>query len=377
MNEKVNLSNYLPIKSSKKKLKNSNKILSKTEMGFYDAVEQKDITLKTLKNDTKNIKKETIKEFIYSNKKIPNIWKKRKNFKNVVFEMFIEDNNFLRYLGSGDENDNIKNKNKTQIRPKTVSSEKDNLKQKIKLNKSNNNMNKQLTIGSFESLKNDTKTNNTTNLSFSSYKKKDKPKIKLKKIISQQEEIQNVFNNLKEQYPLKTKLQELFPDNYSETISKGKNNNKNTNMNSVEYLIDKSRLHKVQKLERNIFNNLLSFNKKNNLYKYKQYFEKNENNKSNYKRSLDKIKNKNKKEIIKNELNDSNIFNHLKSMNFYGPYFSYCPYCCNNNIKYYKHLEKKQCLSLLNYIKIDRNKKLEIEESKFREQVKMDRQSFN
>ena len=377
MDEKVNLSHNPLNKVSKNKLKNANKILSKTDMGFYDAVEQKDIALKTLKHDTKNIKKETIKEFIYSNKKIPNIWKKRKNFKNVVLEMFIEDNNFLRYLGSGEENDSIKIKNKTQIRPKTVSSEKLNLKQKIKLNRTNNNdINKQLTVGSFESLKYDTKSN-TTNISLSSYKKKKKPKIKLKKIISQQEEIQNVFDNLKEKYPLSKKLQDLFPDNYSQEINKGKNNNKITNMSSVENLIDKSRLHKIQKIERNIFNNLLSFNTKNNLYKYRQYFEKNENNKTNYKRFSDKIKNKNKKEIIKNELNDSSIFNHLKSMNFYGPYFSYCPYCCNNNIKYYKHMEKKQCLSLLNYIKIDRNKKLEIEESKFREQVKMNKQSFN
>jgi len=382
MDEKKNISQYLFKKSSKNKnkLKNSNKILSKTEMAFYDIVEQKDITLKNLKTDTNNIKKQTIKEFIYSNKKIPNLWKNKKNFKNVVLEMFVEDNNFLSYLGSGDENDSIKIKNKTQIRPKTVSSKKNNLKQQLRINTINDRkIKKKLTLGSIESIKYDTKSN-TTNISLSSYKKKKKPKIKLRKIISQQEEIQNVFDNLKEKYPFQKKLQDLFPENkYAEEINKENNNNKLDNLSTVENLIDKSRLHKIRNIERNIFNNLLSLNKKNNITpKYRQFLYQNENNKNSYKRFTNiKLKNKNKKETIKNELNDSIIYNHLNSMNFYGPYFSYCPYCCNNNIKYYKHMERKQCLSLLNYIKMDRNKKLEIEESKFRDKIKMEKLSFN
>ena len=36
-------------------------------------------------------------------------------------------------------------------------------------------------------------------------------------------------------------------------------------------------------------------------------------------------------------------------------------------------MERKQCISLLNFIKKDRNKKMEIEESKFREKVKMEK----
>lgn len=195
-----------------------------------------------------------------------------------------------------------------------------------------------------------------------------------------------MLDGLKEKYPLRNKLIELYSNNDLKDINffkeekKIENSKILNNINSVENLIDKSRLHKIQKIERNIFNNLLSSNKNNLENKYKDILdvinnrENNNNiiNKSNYYKNNKMVKN----EKIKNEINDSIIFNQLKSTNFYGPYFSYCPYCGNNNIKYYKQMERKQCISLLNYIKKDRNKKMEIEESKFREKVKLDKKSL-
>ena len=371
------------------KYMNLNKKLTKEEMAFFDVVEQKDIDLKNLKNETKNIKKETIKEFVYSNKKIPDLWKNKKNFKNIVLETFVEDNHFLNYLGTVEDSESIQFKKKTLIRPKTTISEGKKIIPNLKKNKPKyfNNYKNKLSLGSFEPLK--TYSNSISNniYSLSTSNKYKKPKIKLRKIFSQQEEIQNMLDNLKEKYPLRTKLKELYENDNLEEINvplesnknDNKENNKTINVSSVENLVDKSRLHKIQKIERNIFNNLLSLNKKNIPNKYKEFFDenifnKNSSNKDYYK--LSRILIKKKKEKIKNELNDSIIFNHLKSTNFYGPYFSYCPYCCNNNIKYYKHMERKQCISLLNFIKKDRSKKMEIEESKFRERVKMDKNSI-
>ena len=385
MKEKHRFPNSLDKTNIKKhhKYMNLNNKLTKAEMAFYDVVEQKDIELKNLKNDTNNVQKETIKEFVYSNKNIPDLWKNKKNYKNLVLETFVEDNHFLNYLGTKEDNDSIKVKKKAHIRPKTAISDGKKLKTSLKINKpiKFNNVKNKLSLGSFESLK--TYSNSLSNniYSLSTSNKYRKPKIKLRKIISQQEEIQNMLDSLKEKYPLRTKLKELY-DNYNfEEINVPLETNKNetVNVNSVENLIDNSRLHKIQKIERNIFNNLLSLNKKNIQNKYKEFynennFNKKSNNKNYYK--LSKLLLKKKKEKIKNELNDSIIFNHLKSTNFYGPYFSYCPYCCNNNIKYYKHMERKQCISLLNFIKKDRNKKMEIEESKFREKVKMEKNSI-
>ena len=394
MKEKHSFPNSLVKTNTKKqkKYKNSNKMLSKAEMAFYDVVEQKDIELKNLKNDTKNLKKETIKEFVYSNKKIPDLWKNKKNFKNMVLETFVEDNHFLNYLGTVEDNDSIQAKKRAHIRPKTAISEGKEMKTNLKINKHKyfKNFKKKFTLGSFESSKTYSNSINNNIYSLPNSNKYKKPKIKLRKIFSQQEEIQNMLDSLKEKYPLRHKLKELY-ENYNLEelniptipIKSNKNdikeNNKTVNENLVGQLVDKSRLHKIQKIERNIFNNLLSLNKKNIHNKDKEFFDenifnKNSNNKNYYK--LSKTLLKKKKEKIKNELNDSIIFNHLKSTNFYGPYFSYCPVCCNNNIKYYKHMERKQCISLLNFIKKDRSKKMEIEESKFREKVKMEKNSI-
>ena len=134
MKEKHRLQNSLGKTNAKKQNKyiNKNKKLTKAEMAFYDVVELKDIELKNLKNDTKNIKKETIKEFVYSNKKIPDLWKNKKNFKNIVLETFVEDNHFLNYLGTVEDNDSIKVKKKDTYKTKDSHITRKNVKIKFK-----------------------------------------------------------------------------------------------------------------------------------------------------------------------------------------------------------------------------------------------------
>ena len=384
MNDNNKISHYQIKKNDKNKNINFSKILLKTDMNLYDVVEKKDIELKNLKNDTNNIKKDTIKEFIYSNKKIPNFWKNKKNYKNIVLETFVEDDNFLKYLGNIEENDvvKLKIKNKIQIRPKTAIS----VKKKIRKNlttTNHQNINQIKNKLGMETIEESFKydSNNMSNIysSLSGSNKFKKPKIKIKKVISQQEEIQNMLDNLKEKFPLKNKLKEIYTNyNLKELFfSSSQNkkiineNNKIENINSINKLIDESRFHKAQKIGKNIFNNLLSKNSKEKSREISNEKIYSKNNYINY-----KIQSKNKKGKIRNALNDSIIYNHLKSTNFYGPYFSYCPFCCDDNIKYYKYMERKQCISLLNYIKKDRNKKMEIEESKFRKKIKLKKNSF-
>ena len=254
---------------NKSKLINKNKIIAEFENRRHDIVEQKNILLKNLKNNIENIEKSTIKDFVYSNKTIPNLWKNTKTFKNIVLETFIEDNNFLKYLGNTyDNNDSITFKNKTSIRPKTVCIERKNLRQQFHIKKNNNiNKRKNGLLSNFESTKSITKSNNTTNFRSMSYSKSvNHPKIKLRKILSPEEEIQNIFSNLKEEYSLIKKMEELYPNFDWSKINgdnpKSKNNEKNqnnkynltesnnSNYNSLEDLIDKSRLHKIKKLEK-------------------------------------------------------------------------------------------------------------------------------
>ena len=53
----------------------------------YDVIERKDIELNYIKNKTTDIKTNSIKQFIYSNKNIPKVWKTKKNFKNLVLQI--------------------------------------------------------------------------------------------------------------------------------------------------------------------------------------------------------------------------------------------------------------------------------------------------
>jgi hypothetical protein len=368
MDEKKN-SFHLKIKQSEKNKKNAiniSKILSKEEAEIHDIVEQKSILLKNIKENTKNIKKTTIKEFVYTNKNIPKAWKNKRNYQKIVLELFAEDDKFLKYLKNEEEKDNTPNNDEIKIRPKTATSGRNKMKKQSNVNKRNRN--NKLSLGISGSMKSDN-INNTTYLSSMSSFDKNKPsKIKLKKIITPQEEIQVIFDNLNQKYPLRNKLEELYP---KYTQIKKEKDNKDKELNNLKSY-DEMRFHKINKIQRNLFSNILTLNKNNNKIKRISFTKEKNDDNDNKKLVL-----RDKKEIIKNQLNDSTIFNHLKSMNFYGPYFSYCSNCSNNNIKYYKYMERNQCINLLNYIKNERNKKLEIQESKFREKNKNKKDFYN
>ena len=121
MKENINLisSNNLNKSSSSKNNSNGDKI--------YDEIEKKEKEIKNLKNEINKYKKGTIQEFVYSNRKIPSAWKYKRNFKKIVLELLVEDNNFLKYLGSEDESANIVIDNNKKFRPKTALSDKKNL----------------------------------------------------------------------------------------------------------------------------------------------------------------------------------------------------------------------------------------------------------
>ena len=57
------------------------------------------------------------------------------------------------------------------------------------------------------------------------------------------------------------------------------------------------------------------------------------------------------------KINNPVIERQLENINFYGPYYSYCPPCLNRNLEYYNHLEPNQCLKLIHFIRKMRGKK--------------------
>lgn len=379
MKERNNLisNNNTNKNSSSKNVSNMDKL--------YDEIEKKEKEIKNIKNEINKYKKGTIQEFVYSNRKIPSAWKNKRNFKRIVLELLVEDNNFLKYLGSEDESTNIANDNTKKFRPKTAFSDKKSLRSSnTNLNNIINSKKNILKLSNtLNSIKSISRSNTTNIYSSNSSKIINKTKSQYKNIISSEDEVESIFDDLKNKYPIRKKLDELYP-NYN--FDKSKNNkklsmsNKNEKVYSLQNLIDKSKLNKIKRMERNIYNNL--FQKKSRTKNYSQLVKNSEHYKliSKTQKSIPmnsfKMSNEAKKEFIKKELNDSKIFNQLHSINFYGPYFSYCPHCSNNNIKYYKNMERSQCISLLNHIKLERSKKFDIEESKFREKMRKQK-SFN
>ena len=62
----------------------------------------------------------------------------------------------------------------------------------------------------------------------------------------------------------------------------------------------------------------------------------------------------NKKVEITNPL----VKKYLESINFFGPYFSYCPPCRNRNFEFYQNLEPNQCIDIIKWIKKAKGKSL-------------------
>ena len=89
-----------------------------------------------------------------------------------------------------------------------------------------------------------------------------------------------------------------------------------------------------------------------NIFNFDSMKEKN-NNFNTFNDSISRISGKNKEiKII-----DKAIKKNIKSINIFGPHFSFCPSCQNKNLEFYNEMEPKQCLCLINYIKNVKSKK--------------------
>ena len=366
---------------------NINRILSK-EDEVYDEIEQNEKKLQNLKHKINSFKKGSIKEFVYTNRKVPYIWRIKKNYENLILGLLLEDNNFMKYIGKGAATTSRTIKNNTKTRPKTAFTKRKNLtNNNLQMNKKINlkNIYKVDKLSSIRSVSR----SNTTNLdsinSSKISKGNNKCKIKLKKIISPEDETEILFDKLEEKYSIKNKFEELFSSYNADEMTMQLNSNTTKNNNekiySIKRNIEKEKLIKIKKIQRNIYNNLLLKDKNKTKINSNQLLFKKYKLISNTQKHIDKLKQENKKEnkkeIIKNDINNSKIFSLLKSINFYGPYFSYCPTCHDNNINFYKNLDKNECLNLLNHIKLERSKKLDIEDSEIKEESKRRGKSFN
>ena len=75
-------------------------LMEKSKTGnLNDEIEMKDIEIKDSLKKLNVIKTNSLKEFIYSNKKIPDSWKNKLNYQKQVLEIIAKGKNFFLYLG--------------------------------------------------------------------------------------------------------------------------------------------------------------------------------------------------------------------------------------------------------------------------------------
>ena len=380
-----------PAKTLNLDFKNLNK-------GFYDEIEKNDVKIKQEQKELKKLKDISLKEFIYTNKEIPDKWKKKANYEDDLLNLMVNDKNILTYVGTSPKEENIKSKSYSDqkdiyIQTKnSFSNEKENnfpnindryITKKIFEKKSSikEDMNSKNILDSEISKKNTITEEYVNDNSISKISKmKNKSKIKTQ---LNDKAIYNILEDFKTAYPIKEKLQQLYTTtnyyntNKSNKINNDMNNNdikystngnglittnsiKNLNntTNNYNVLTDKSRhtffssIKNQQQFKRknvfrqNVFNNLVSTNtysvgkKIPTKKKLKMEINKRPYLGSDYQSFIKKV-----------EINSPIINKNLESINYYGPYFSHCPPCYNRNLEYYKNLEINQCLDIIHHIK--------------------------
>ena len=303
---------------------------------FYDDIETNDIMINKDKKLLNKLKNNTIKEFIYSNKIIPNRWKNKFNYQYKLTSLISKDKKLLSYIGSSPNNN--KNNN-NQLLPK--------------INTNHNIIN---TLNNKKNLKE----KNKRTFQFKQREELDKDDLKI------------IMNDYESVFPIKNKFQTLMEE-YSTELSNFNNIfNNNNNFNDKSKINDNNEIDSSIKNNSQKESNFISYirkinplNKKErtkiqntfrhniiNLDSLKHHSQRNihENDKSNlFNININKKRkiNYKNKSGIKNKIIERN----LENINFYGPHCSFCPSCKTKNLEFYNYMEPNQCLELINHIK--------------------------
>lgn len=375
----------------KKKFQGSLNDFQKLNRGLYDEIENQDISIKDNKNKLKKLKNKTIKEFVYTNKEIPDHWKTKLDYEQDLLKMFVKDKNFLVYLGHGGGGDNFrtikeseKNNNISPI--SNILSKSPNTEAKsLPIIESNNKTgNSQIKSGSTKHIVRNIRFNDKNNYTDkeilgilddfrNAYPLFDKEKEKNQGIHSSKDNIENVNNDIK----YKTFYNTTNRNNIFQEAFKG-NNNKNHLLNKKKTITDfhpvgsfpnikQKHNNRQNTFRQNIFTNLLPSNDKY----LKTISRKMGSSSANFRK---KPNNYNQNNIFLNSdsesfekrvtINNPILLKYLEGISFFGPYFSYCPPCGNRNLEFYKNLEINQCLQIIQQIKKNKGKNFIINKKK-------------
>jgi len=375
----------------KKKFQGSLNDFQKLNRGLYDEIENQDISIKDNKSKLKKLKNKTIKEFVYTNKEIPDHWKTKLDYEQDLLKMFVKDKNFLVYLGHGGGGDNFrtikeseKNNNISPISNILSKSPNADAKSLPKIESNNKTGNSQIKSASNKHIVRNIRFNGKHNYTDkeilgilddfrNAYPLFDKEKEKNQGMHSSKDNIENGNNDIK----FKTFYNTTNRNNIFQEAFKG-NNNKNNLPNKKKTTTDfhpvgsfpnikQKHNNRQNTFRQNIFTNLLPSNDKYS----KAVLRKMGSSSANLRK---KPNNYNQNNIFLNSdsesfekrvtINNPILLKYLEGISFFGPYFSYCPPCGNRNLEFYKNLEINQCLQIIQQIKKNKGKNFIINKKK-------------
>jgi hypothetical protein len=339
----------------------------KMNRGFYDDLIETDDLLKQKKNNLTKTKNFSIKESIYSNRRIPQSWRNKISYYNELYKTMSKDKYFVSYLGKGGENINAYS-TMTQTQPNLTSD----------LSIKNSDKNKFLNTISVKSPSNE-KDNNliTKNMFYNANNKSSGAYAKLYNQIAENRKIHNILEEFKTNFPLtlptipklttnetdknENKLLITQTNDKKETTSnltteekeekKSNLNDLKTKPKPVYRRRKKGELTKAEVFKSTLYNNLLppgdyvNEETKKELKKKKKQLSVENFNENKYLFSSAEAFNK------KITITNPKIEEKLQDINYWGPHYSHCPPCFYKNMYFYENMEKNQCYKLLNYLK--------------------------
>ena len=339
----------------------------KMNRGFYDDLIETDDLLKQKKNNLTKTKNFSIKESIYSNRRIPQSWRNKISYYNELYKTMSKDKYFVSYLGKGGENINAYS-TMTQTQPNLTSD----------LSIKNSDKNKFLNTISVKSPSNE-KDNNliTKNMFYNANNKSSGAYAKLYNQIAENRKIHNILEEFKTNFPLtlptipklttnetdknENKLLITQTNDKKETTSnltteekeekKSNLSDSKTKPKPVYRRRKKGELTKAEVFKSTLYNNLLppgdyvNEETKKELKKKKKILSVENFNENKYLFSSAEAFNK------KITITNPKIEEKLQDINYWGPHYSHCPPCFYKNMYFYENMEKNQCYKLLNYIK--------------------------
>ena len=333
--------------------------------GFYDDIEESNNNIKNKNKDLNIIKSNSVKELIYTNKTIPKVWKNKIGFHNNFLNIISKDHNLFNYLYQNDNINKFINDNDNKVDKSEKYSNMKTFYQTKKIDKFNNNNNKD---NDFNQTKKTIKSSSTKFLFYNRYKNNNN-KINSENINKIIEKYRDEFN-LKEKFKISLKKDNIINGNLDEKINTNyeiKNNNDENNSINEENKIIQNNFHskfpylnKKKEMRKIIYSNLIPnnsiYNNNNNKINCSTVYQTKINiKKNNIKNPNNLFLNSNSEEFYKTiDLKNIKLKNELKSINNFGPYYSYCPPCNYKNLYFYNSLDNKS-FDIINYIKKMKN----------------------